>query len=248
MRARRAERVRDQKMRDMPKVVAKNVAIGLAVVVAVGGVGALVWWSTEGQEDHVHWHAAWELYVRDEEEGAYRHIDYRNPTYDLSSGSEHATPPSYHLHVAGASGTDDVVHLESRPPPFILDRFFGALGMDMDRTSVKMDSLHGGTRYSENATHEWRLFVQPFDGDWEESGRFGSYRMDDGDRLLITFGDPADMDGRGGELERQLASVSRDLPAPHDRDERGLDTVGGEESPPADGDNASEGARDARRE
>lgn len=238
VRARRAERVREQKLKDMPKVVAKNAAIGVAIVVAVGGLGTLIWWTTQGQPDHVHWHAGWELYAWDEEEGSYRHFEYTNGGYDPGSGSALATPMRNHLHTTGAPGSDNVVHLESRPPPFELDRFFDGLGIDMKRTSLTMDDLHGGDRFANNATHSWRLFVQPADGDWEENGRFNDYTMQDGDRLLVTFGDPDAMDGPGGELERQLASVDHAVPG-FSPEGRGPDTVS--RNGPADGgdDNAT---------
>lgn len=224
VRARRAERVREQKMKQMPKEMARRAAfIGVAILV-VGALGYAVWWSSFGKPDNVHWHAAWEMYAWDEESQSYRHFDFNNPAYDLQSGTAFASSSSYHLHTDGRAGDDDIVHLEFKPPPFPVWRFFEGMTVEISKSSVKLDDLHGGERYRENDTHEWRLFVQKLEGEWHEEPKFEDYNMKDGDRVLVTFGNPEDMDGPGGELERQLASVTTDIPG-YDNAERGEDRV-----------------------
>ena len=193
-RDRRAERVRQQSRRDMPKKVGKNVAIALAIVLVFAGA---VWAYNEFQPPgEIHHHIAIAMYTDGER------VDFDNRAFDLSTTQYLRA----HLHVP--SDPDSILHVEGLPG-VSLARFFESIQITTSSSKVTLHPVvHGGAAYENNSTHEWQVLVDKCaDGpdNWEPAGGKFGYEPGQHDRVLMTF------TARGATVE-QLADQTGAVP------------------------------------
>lgn len=195
-RDRRAERVRQQSRRDMPKKVGKNVGIAVAVVLVLAGA---VWAMNEFRPpSEIHHHVAFAMFTDGQR------VDFDNRALDLSQTQYLRA----HLHVP--SDPDSILHVEGLPGVSIA-RFFESIKIQTSDSKVTLSPVaHGAPIYENNATHEWQVWVDACaDGpdNWESKGSMFGYVPRQHDRILMTF------TARGNTAEQladEMAAVPTD--------------------------------------
>lgn len=205
IRAKRAERARQEKLKSMPKQAARYLAIGAVVVLLATGV---FWFSTHQPppKKFVHEHAAFQWYIDGQP------ISFRDTAYDCQVAQ---ICDVVHMHAVGSEGDrTDVLHVEGMYPGGVPDwglgKIFSQYGLTIGPTDVKLDSKggHNGTEWRDQGNATWTAWVskatvdgrQPFQqvqGDWT------AYIPRDQDKVLITYGNASNTT----ELQREEQGI-----------------------------------------
>jgi hypothetical protein len=203
IRAKRAERVRQQRARRaLPQY--KWYIVGAIVLVAI--VAAALLYKGPPIERFAHEHASYMIYVQGEP------VSFAHPAYDISSVSERV-----HMHI-NEQGGGAIWHLEARFPNGIPDlsmrRIFSYYGLDFGVGHLRLDTAdnHNGSEFRDQGNQTWQVLVSKLLPDAKNAtvrdsfrpltGDYTAYTPRDGDKILITYGDPTP-----DELLRQEASI-----------------------------------------
>jgi hypothetical protein len=207
-RERRAQRHRETARKELPKTIATTYGIWLLVAVVVGAAAYGIYKvSTSGQDCPGHFHATFEVYVPGPN-GQPQKIDMASPMasngqhyYDLNGQAGMGL--EVHMHQVGAeAGAQDVQptqwHFEKDGVCVGVQSALHAVEIDADATTVKLFGAHAQVHQDHtwvaNATAHVHYFVQAkTGGNWTWSERiFGDvkgYQLQDGESLLVLFGD-----------------------------------------------------------
>lgn len=200
VRQRRAERHRQQRLRNLLPRYGK-LALLAAVAVAVVGAAATFYKPPE-VERFAHDHATFATFIGGERVG------FAHPDYDASKRG-HGPP---HMHTNDGR---EVWHIEGRfpggTPDMTLEALFGYHSVVFQEGYMKLDRAagHNGTEWRDEGNATWQVYVSKMAGDargpFEPAPEGARYVPQDMDQVLITYGEltPA-------ELARQQAAV----PAP----------------------------------
>ena len=96
------------------------------------------------------------------------------------------------------AGEGSVIHMNAENVP--LKFFFNTLRMNFDNNCFTLDN---GKKYCNDEENSLKMFVRHLDGEWEENRQFHTYIFEDGDQILITYGDET-----REEIEEQQDSVT----------------------------------------
>jgi len=142
-----------------------------------------------------HQHAAFALFLEGER------VRFNDTDYDLTNRRNFTA----HLHSAEGG---DIIHLEGSFPNGVPDvtlaSFFRNHGVSFQPGALTLDTFdhHNGTAWPDNATHRWRVWVQPAAGNWTLAPDGPGLVLRDHDRILVTYGEPSPE-----ELARERAAV-----------------------------------------
>lgn len=160
---------------------ALTAAGGLVIGIAVSLVlGAAILSPTAGhpigtsQSDQVHVHGDFQLYVHNER------IRFTDEKYQ--SSTEHTHHPSLHFH----DGNDEVIHRHA--DGVTLSDFFTSIGLSVTDTCLTLDT---GAQYCTSATTTLLLLVNG-----EPITPITEYIVQEEDRILVYYGDPANQNIR----------------------------------------------------
>lgn len=145
-------------------------------VIATSLVLGSAWAFAEAPQDEetIHHHAAWALFVDGER------LNFTGLEYDLSSTGFLRG----HLH----SPNQDIVHIEGTPGLTLAGFVRGSLGGELTDTSLRLSSLPGGEARNDGNRTLWLFVAHGGGGAWERQPSIASYRPRDHDRILLTFG------------------------------------------------------------
>lgn len=159
-------------------VTGRRIAIAAAAIVLLVGVG-YGFTLLPDPPKNVHWHPMYEVYVEGE------NVAFTSRAFDMS-----ATRASMHLH----NPDDNTVHAEGRTTSLTIGQFFLEMGgrVTDDTLTVPAAASVPGT-FTSNETSRLRLFHQPAGEGWSEVGSgFAKHKFEDGERVLLTFGNLTD--------------------------------------------------------
>jgi hypothetical protein len=194
IRARRAERARQEKMKGMPKQMARYAVYGVAVVVIAAGV----WYAASHQplpKKFVHEHAEFMWLVDGQQ------VSFRAPDYDFQSGFNDVV----HMHTRGGSegDTSDVLHIEGSyvggNPDWGLKKIFEQYGMKVSPGDITFDTkdAHNGSRWVDSGNATWHFLVSKVTGTTRGpfvnitslvGPDYTSYVPRDQDKVLMSYG------------------------------------------------------------
>jgi len=199
-RERRAQRVKSQGRRDAPKKLGKTAAfVVLAILVIAGGVWAIQ--KVPKGRGTGHEHSVFRVFNNGQE------VSFDAPQFDFSVTQY----PNAHLHHTGpeAGNSKYVIHAEGRLGTS-LQTFMETLGITMGHDHIKFnEGLQGVGDVRNNATHEWKLWVDACnDGadNWAVKSSFQKYEFRHYDRMLITYAP------KGATPDDQLKTETNTIP------------------------------------
>jgi hypothetical protein len=206
IRARRAERARQEKLKGMPKQMARYAVVVAVIALVVVGIAYAATHQPPAKR-LVHEHAAFQWYIEGQP------ISFRSGDYDCNLAH---LCDLVHMHFNPANPeTDetDVLHIEGYypggTPDWNLAKIFGQYGMTIQPTNIQLDTKggHNGTDWRNTGNLTWAAYVsaatldrrgafEPVPGDWTQ------HVPRDREKLLLTYGphDPA-------ELQREEQSI-----------------------------------------
>lgn len=174
-RERRRQRHESSKPAVAPGLILKQYRVPLVILLLWGGAISYTVASDGGEPPCPgHWMNVFQVTINDQG-GVFSRVT--NP----------AAAPGVELH-----GADNVFHFEPRVERCTgLDDAFAALGVDLGRDAIQVEPGHSvpTDRFSNNATHELRTYLQPWQGAWERrdvSDMLG-YQLKEGERVLVTY-------------------------------------------------------------
>ena len=190
VRRRRAERVRQDRVKNAVSQYGKYVLIALVAIAAIGLAAAV--YKPPPVEKFAHEHPAYALYIEGE------HVTFNHPDYDARAIND-----KVHIHYRGDEASAATWHVEANFPNGIpdltLQQIFAQYGLTFRHGYLKLDTKdgHNGTEWPDRGDHRWRVFVskvvvgengnerQPFT---EVPGDYSQYVPRDFEKILITYG------------------------------------------------------------
>lgn len=187
VRERRAQHHAEQERRTRPGRLLRKAIVPLAVLLVGSGVAyGFYYTSTHAPECPGHWHATYQVF----DNGTA--LDFQHPRFDMRSMSMRT-----HIH----QPKDYLMHLEGGCAN--VSEFFQDMGMRLRQTSFRLDEqLHEGMTLANEGNMTLHFYVAPSNGTWQEVPDLPSYQPRDGDRILISYGNPST-----DEIARQQATV-----------------------------------------
>lgn len=204
IRARRAERVKQDKMKNFLPMYGKYILIAVILIAAIGA--AATFYKPPPVKKFAHEHPAFSIFA-DGEQVTFNHQDY-----DASRISD-----KVHFHIRGPLQDASTWHVEAMFPGGIpdlsLSQIFGQYGVTFAKGRMKLDTKdgHTGQEYADAGNKTWHLYVskmtageerQPFvevtagsallpEGAARTNGDYSAYVPRDLDKMLLHYG-PAD--------------------------------------------------------
>ncbi|HVL86976.1 MAG TPA: hypothetical protein VM681_03060 [Candidatus Thermoplasmatota archaeon] len=211
VRARRAERLRKQKLKEAPKKALKIAAI----VVALAAVGAVAWWAATNAPSgprFAHEHPALAIFVDGER------INLRDPVYDYGRTQDLRS----HMHVTEPDG-GSTWHIEGNfrggIPDITMASALERLGILLRSGHLRMnpDAAHGPIEVRDGGNATLRLFYARILPDrtygdppnWAPVEDYVNFVPRHGYRILVTFGNQT-----GEELAAMLTAAMNPPIAP----------------------------------
>lgn len=187
VRERRAQHLAQAQRRGRPGRLARKAILPVAILVLTSGVAfGFYWTATHAPDCPGHWHATYKVYDNGTE------LSFQHSRFDMRSMSMRT-----HIH----QPKDYLMHLEGGCAS--VSEFFDAMGMDFRRSSFELDKeLHDGMTLANEGNLTLQFYVQNGNSTWQERPDLPSYQPHDGDRILISYGNPTP-----DEIARQQASV-----------------------------------------
>lgn len=193
-RERRLQRLKDERRQELPKVIAKRVAIGVIALAVIGGLGAAIYFAGgPGDEDCPgHWHSNFAVFV----DGERARIP-QPPYMFQNDGPGGIMPLSLHLH----SGNTQQIHYEPQGGRRCVgvEETMGDMGITLESDRIafsdEYDGLPVSGSHEANETHMVRiLFQQNTDDGFREMSfsEADDYQPRDGEKFVIAFGDYSD--------------------------------------------------------
>lgn len=165
----------------------------LILASALALVGSLIYQGAP-PDDFVHTHQSFRIYAP---------VDGQPQAIHFPIFNYEARHPFVHMH-------DDDPHLGDRSNElfhvhkagFTLGDFLGSLALTIEPGFLQLDSpdtsrkaTHHGESWADNATHQWRLYIQPVNQTWQRvmepsvggSVDFGARPFGEGERILLTY-------------------------------------------------------------
>lgn len=204
VRRRRAEKVRQERMKTMLPRYKWYLIIGGILIVVLVAAAAFPGLIPQGAppKQFVHKHASFSMFVNNEE------VSFANPEYD--HGKLGATA---HFHFNEAGG-GHVFHIEgSFPagnPDLTLDKIWEPFGVIVKRGEVKLDTHdgHNGSTWRDTGNLTWKVYVSKYTttrGPFVEVQDYMAYAPQEFDLFLMTYGNPT---------PEQLAAQQASIPEP----------------------------------
>lgn len=185
--------------------------VALAYVDATNGQFVTDGAPSSGPETTVDWHIGWGLFVDGER------IDFSDDAYQVAA-TQHQE-----AHLRPGSG-DQIIHVEGifRGEPLVtLRSFLGSLDVEFQPGYLRLDNktaAHGGRDFPDGGGKIWRVYVSERSSEHEggrtpfeqASGDFGGLILQDGQRILITYGSPDQINDQ--VLQQQQSQVPEPTP------------------------------------
>lgn len=191
VRRRRAERVRQERLKSWLPRYGKYILVAVVIVAAVGL--AANFYTPPPAKKFIHEHPSFAMFIENEEV-SFNHVDY-----DISKISD-----KVHMHYRGDPASMATWHVESSYPGGVSDTtladIFAQYGLTFRQGYLKLDTHdnHNGSEWPDRAPKVWRVFVSksvanetgnqrlPFE---EVTGDYSKYVPRDLDKILVTYGD-----------------------------------------------------------
>jgi hypothetical protein len=181
-RDRRAQRVKEQGRRGVPKKAGKTLALVLvAILLIAGGVWAYRQ-LPKPESPPGHEHSVFRMFADGEE------LTFDYPQFDY----QYTQFTDAHMHFQGGESSNSkyVIHVEGTRR-VTLDRFFESLQVDVSGDHVRLnEQIQGGREWRNNDTHSWQLWVDHCaDGpdNWVKEPKLFNTKPTHYDRMVITF-------------------------------------------------------------
>lgn len=209
VRARRAERVKQDKWKNFLPAYGKYILIAVVLVAAIGA--AATFYKPPQPNKFAHEHPAFTIFADGQQ------IDFNHQDYDASKISD-----KVHFHIRGPLQDASTWHVEASFPGGIpnlgLDDIFGQYGVTFRKGSMQLDTKdgHTGQTFADAGNKTWHVYVskatntasgiqrEPFveltpgstllpEGSARDTGDYSQYAARDLDKILLHYGpgDPA---------------------------------------------------------
>lgn len=184
VRRRRAERVRQQRLKHLLPVYGKYILIAVVLVAAIGA--AATFYKPGPGKRFAHDHASFAVFLGGEQ------VRFVSPDYDASTLG--MGPP--HMHVGDGK---EVWHIEGSfpdgTPDLTLEDMFVYNGVKFRQGYMKLDAKggHNGTEWRDQGNATWQVYVSKMVGDrrgpFEPVADYAQYMPQDLDQVLLTYGE-----------------------------------------------------------
>lgn len=209
VRARRAERARQNRWRASIAANGKYVVIAVVLLAAVGAAATL--YKPPPASRFIHEHPTFAVFI----DGT--RVPFTNAAYDASQ----AGMDRFHMHQG--QGFGEVLHVEGKFPGGMSEVTLGEVwrrfGLEFRQGYMRLDDAppQNGTEWPDRADARWRVYVSKKVGDergpFEEvRGDYAAYAIGRVDKVLVTYGSDAFL--TPSEFQRQQAAIAA---SPDDR-------------------------------
>jgi hypothetical protein len=202
VRRRRAERVKQDKLKNFIPLYGRYIAI--AVVLIVAGAAVAMFYHPPAAKSFVHKHAAFAIYVNGQE------FSFADPAYDHQQigGTAH-----FHFNEAGGG---HIFHIEGSfpggnpdiPLPLLFEPYNVMISQGYLKEDTRIPS-HNGSEWRDAGNSTWKLYVSKLGAsareDFVQVQDYLSYKPQEHDKFLFTYGNPSPAD---------LAAQERSIPDP----------------------------------
>lgn len=206
VRRRRAERVKQHRVKGALPKYGKYVLIAIIVVAAVAA--AATFYKPAPARKFAHEHPSYAIIIEGQE------VSFSNQAYDITQISD-----KVHIHYRGGPTDGNTWHVEAGFPNGIpdltLNQIFAYYGVSFTQGYLKLDTRdgHNGSEWRDTGNKTWRVFVSKMTADpqseenirgpWEElTGDYTQHVPRDLHKILVTYGDLSPQ-----EVQRQQGLV-----------------------------------------